>query len=206
MNKFHQKRQEIYLPYFRNTNKVILDIGCGRGEFLTMLSKNNMEGKGTDICLDFVDYCKYKGLDVELEDAISMLSKFEDNSLGGVFMGQIAEHLQTDYLIKLLNLCRDKISIGGKIVVETPNPETIRILGDTFYIDPSHIKPIHPLQLKYIVESAGFKNIETLYLHEFDEKIPYPIGLENKEEFNNSVDKLNRLLYGPRDYSIIAEK
>lgn len=200
------KRQEIYLPYFENVSGDVLDIGCGRGEFLTMLSKNNIPCKGVDIYPEFVSYCKFKNLDVECSDAIEFLNNVDDNSLGGIFVGQVAEHLETNYLIELINICRNKVVAGGKVIFETPNPETIRILGDTFYVDPSHIKPIHPLQLKYIFESARFKNIQTLYLHEFDEKIPHIVGVENQEEMNVSIDKLNRLLYGPRDYAIIGEK
>lgn len=200
------KRQEIYLPYFENVRGEVLDIGCGRGEFLTMLSKNNIPCKGVDIYPEFVSYCKFKNLDIECSDAIEFLNNVDDNSFGGIFVGQVAEHLETDYLIELINICRNKVVAGGKVIFETPNPETIRILGDTFYVDPSHIKPIHPLQLKYIFESARFKNIQTLYLHEFDEKIPHIVGVENQEEMNASIDKLNRLLYGPRDYAIIGEK
>ena len=204
-NEITQK-QEIYLPYFKDCKKVVLDIGSGRGEFLSMLKKNNILSKGVDIYPEFVDYCKYKNLDVVLDDAILFLQKLEDDSLGGIFIGQVVEHLETSYLIKLLSLCKDKLCVGGKIIAETQNPKTLGVLGEAFYIDPSHIKPIHPLQLKYLVESSGFKNIETIYLNEFEEKIPYPIGVINSEEVNNSIDRLNNLLYGPRDYSIVGEK
>ena len=194
------------MPYFKDCKKVVLDIGSGRGEFLSMLKKNNILSKGVDIYPEFVDYCKYKNLEVVLDDAILFLQKLEDDSLGGIFIGQVVEHLETSYLIKLLSLCKDKLCVGGKIIAETQNPKTLGVLGEAFYIDPSHIKPIHPLQLKYLVESAGFKNIETIYLNEFEEKIPYPIGVINSEEVNNSIDRLNNLLYGPRDYSIVGEK
>lgn len=200
------EKQQIYLQYFNSTNKVILDIGCGRGEFLTMLSQNNIPCKGVDAYPEFVDYCKDKGLDVVLDDAISYLNTLEDNSLGGVFIGQVVEHLETSYVIRLFNLCRQKLCNGGKIIAETQNPETLGIFGDSFYVDPSHKKPIHPLQLTYIAESAGFKKVNRLYLNEFEEKIPYPIGIENDEDVNAAVDRLNKLLYGPRDYSIIGEK
>jgi len=127
-----KNRQRIYLDYI-NVNDSILDIGCGRGEFLELLEENNIISKGIDINEDMIAYCVDKKLSVERCDAISYITKANSNEYDGIFMAQLVEHMKFDDLIKLLNLCYDKIKKDGKLIIETINAHTLYALVYSYY-------------------------------------------------------------------------
>jgi 2-polyprenyl-3-methyl-5-hydroxy-6-metoxy-1,4-benzoquinol methylase len=201
--------QKYYLGYFSEKDNV-LDIGCGRGEFLELLRENGIKAKGIDIENDFVAYCIDKGLDVEKADAVIFLDKLEDNVLSGVFMSHVVEHLDFDYLNCLIGLSYKKIKPNGYIILETPNPTTLAIFTNAFYVDPTHNKPVHPETLKFLLNEAGFTDIE---MKTFDfSKIAYSIPplrgdqIHNLTDFNNGIGLLNSILFGYQDYTLIAKK
>lgn len=199
-----KKAQEIYLEYFRD-KKNIVDIGCGRGEFLALMKENNINARGVDIYEPYVDYCRMKGLDAVCGDGGEYLSGQDE--VDGIFVGQVVEHLKTGEIIRLCNTAYEKLSAGGCIVIETPNPTSLAIYTNAFYIDPSHIKPVHPLTMKYLLEKAGFTDIRVIYTEH--SRPPYAIpelDVKGAEEFNNAMKNVSDLLYGSQDYAVIAIK
>lgn len=199
-----KKAQEIYLEYFCNKKNVV-DIGCGRGEFLALMKESNVNARGVDIYEPYVDYCRMKGLDAVCGDGVEYLSG--QDGVDGIFVGQVVEHLKTGEIIRLCNTAYEKLSAGGCIVIETPNPTSLAIYTNAFYIDPSHIKPVHPLTMKYFLEKAGFKDIKVIYTEH--SRPPYAIpelDVEGAEEFNNAMKNVSDLLYGSQDYAVIAIK
>lgn len=199
--------QKIYLPFFKD-KKNILDIGCGRGEFLSLMKENDIPAKGIDIYEPYVDYCKMNGFDAVCGDGIQYLS--ESDMLDGIFVGQVVEHLELNSIINLCNHAYEKLTDGGCIVIETPNPTSLAIYTNAFYIDPSHIKPVHPLTMRYFLEKAGFRKIEIIYTENSlpQESIPALkiSNSENTEEFNIAMKKVSDMLFGSQDYAIIAIK
>src|SRR2546421_7355315 len=93
-----RERQRVYLDDFREAGPV-LDIGCGRGEFLTLLREAGVEARGIDSDADMVAYARGDGLDVEQADLVEYLQRLDDGSLGGIFMGQVVEHLPPGVLV-----------------------------------------------------------------------------------------------------------
>lgn len=199
-----KKRQSIYIPYFKNKN-VVLDVGCGRGEFLELLSENSIEAYGVDLYDEFVTLCNGKGLKVFHEDAINAIK--QANNLGGIFAGQIVEHLTLKQILELCDSAYNALSDEACLIIETPNPMSLAIYTHAFYIDPSHQKPVHPLTMKYILEKTGFKNIEIIYTEcsRIPVKIPKLEG-ENNKEFNNAMKEVENVLFGSQDYAIVARK
>ena len=199
-----------YIHKYLKPKDRILDIGAGRGEFLELLNENNVSNKGIDVYQDFVDYCKEKGLDVENADALSYLQTLEDNVLGGIFMSQVAEHLDNNYLFDLIEESYKKLENGAYFIAETPNPRVLSTFTNSFYLDPTHVKPVHPETFKFIMEYVGFKHVDILYTK--NSKIPYKLPLlngnniENLQDFNDGINLLNELLFGSQDYAIIARK
>jgi len=212
-----KKKQSIYLEYFKNCQNV-LDIGCGRGEFLTLLKENNVDAKGIDINENMVSYCQKNHLNVEKIDAISYLQSLENESLDGIFSSQVIEHLQPRELVDLIKLCYDKM-IYGNFVIETINPLCLNA-HINFYADFSHSKLIHPETLKFLLESAKFEDVQIKFLNQYpekekldklimaknDEKENKNTGDKNIEIINTNIDKLNSLLFGYQDYVVIARK
>lgn len=198
-----KKAQSAYLPYFSG-KKNVLDIGCGRGEFLSLMKDNGINAQGVDIYEPYTDYCNMKGLKASCGDGTAFLAGLE--SVDGVFVGQVVEHLQTHEIIRLCNTAYEKLEEGGCIIIETPNPTSLAIYTHAFYIDPSHIKPVHPLTMKYYLEKAGFRNIEVIFTE--NSRLPYSIPelSGGSEEFNSAMKRVSDVLYGSQDYAVVAVK
>jgi O-antigen chain-terminating methyltransferase len=209
-----KQRQKVFLPYFEKCSRV-LDIGCGRGEFLEILKENNIGGIGVDLDTDMVAYCTSHRLDVEQGDAISYLEKCEDKSLDGIFIDQVVEHLEPEYLVRLLTLCYQKLNCGYYLVIETVNPLSF-VSFVNFYIDMTHKKPVHPETLQYLLNASGFSECERKYLSPVsDEKRLKKItnlstldksAEKNVEIYNQNIELLNAVLFGAQDYAVIAKR
>jgi len=209
-----KEKQQGFVRFFSQCRNV-LDIGCGRGEFLELLKENRVDAKGIDIDPDMVGYCASKGLNVELKDAVSYLETMEDKTLDGIFLDQVVEHLEPEYLTKLLGLCYTKLNYGYFIILETVNPLSLFSFIN-FYIDMTHIKPLHPDTLKFLLTAVGFRDIEAQFFAPIADEVRLK-RLESKNEatdeakrnteiYNQNTDILNNILFGPQDYAIMGKK
>lgn len=203
--KMIKENQRQYVKYYLGKSNVV-DLGCGRGEFLELLSESGIISKGVDTYEEFVQMCQMKGLDVVCDDALHFLDA--QQTVGGIFAGQLIEHLPMNQLVELCKLAYEKLEEDSYIVMETPNPTCLAIYSQSFYMDPSHNKPIHPLTIKYILEKSGFNDIEIIYTD--TSRLPVCIppinGVEEAEQFNNAMHTVSEMLFGSQDYAIIAKK
>lgn len=199
-----KKFQSIYLEYLNKDMKV-LDLGCGRGEFIEILNFEGIDVIGVDSNKDMAEYCKSKNLNVIHSDIFDFLGQTQEK-FDCIFISQVVEHLPASKLIQLIGDCYKVLNDEGIIIIETPNPETILVSAYTFYLDTTHIKPIPSIYLKYLLNEANFNVIDILYLHPFPQEELLLEYVGENHEINLNFNKLNKLLYGPRDYSIIASK
>lgn len=200
-----KRNQKQYVKYFKGKSNVV-DLGCGRGEFLELLNENDINAKGVDLYEEFVEMCRMKELDVICDDALHFL-RMQDK-VGGIFAGQLIEHLTVNQLVELCGLAYEKLEEDAYIIMETPNPTCLAIYSHAFYIDPSHNKPVHPLTVKYILEKSGFTDIEIIYTD--TSRLPIEIpdigGIEGADRFNNSMHMVSEVLFGSQDYAVVAKK
>ena len=123
---------------------------------------------------------------------------------------QVVEHLTTDQILSLCNLTYKKLQSNSYIIIETPNPTSLSIYTNWFYVDPSHIKPIHPKTLEYFLKKAGFNDIQVVYTEQ--SKVGYRLPLldsqniNNISDFNDGINLLSDIIFGSQDYAIIARK
>lgn len=209
-----KRRQQKYVKYFQSKNDV-LDIGCGRGEFLELLRENGVQARGVEIDEKTVDYCKKKKLEVVLSDGIEYLESLPDDSLGGIFMAQVIEHLPPARVNKLIQLSYKKLKKNSYLVIETPNPLSL-VSFHNFFLDPTHVFPLHPQLMEFLMSSAGFKKIEIIFSSPNPEqsklrklKLKKGLGSWEKEfvkTYNDNIEKLNSVIYGYQDYAIVGKK
>ena len=205
-----RERQAVYADQFRDASPV-LDIGCGRGEFLMLLGKAGVEARGIDADPDMVAHCRDEGLVVEQADAAGYLSGLGDGSLGGIFCAHVLEHLDAPAVFRLLELAAEKLRPSGLLVAETPNPLSLVALAN-FSVDFTHNKPLHPATLSFLTRQAGFKEVTLQFMSEpaEDERlrlVPLPEGPgfnQAQEVLDANVNRLNDVVFGPQDYAVLA--
>ncbi len=203
-------RQRRYIGYFREGGTVV-DIGSGRGEFLELLGNQGRRGIGVDTDLEMVELCRARDLEVEHDDGLHYLATHADESLDGVFAAQVIEHLQPVKIAGLMETAYRKLRSGGVLILETVNPTSLVALMN-FYLDFTHVAPIHPMALEWLAESTGFVDTETLFLSPVQggpRLRPFPGSSRDDDavrEFDDAVAATNEVLYGPRDYALVARR
>lgn len=201
-----EKAQERYLTLFPPVSDPgrIVDIGCGRGEMLTLLAREGYEVIGIDLDPDMVEVCEKKGLPAVVDDGIHFLSQTRDDSLKGIFCAQVVEHLITPELEQFVRLAHRTLRVSGVLVIETINPRSSFALGNHFYADTSHVRPVHPETLRFICEQLGFRRVQ------LEERSPHPL-LELMKDLpddaaGEAIGELLRNVFGFQDYVIVATK
>jgi SAM-dependent methyltransferase len=184
-----RERQSVYVNDFRDAAPV-LDIGCGRGELLGLLREAGIEARGIDPDADMVAFARGEGLDVEQDDAVSYLTGLEDGSLGGIFMGQVVEHLPAPMLVRTLELCAQKLRPGGVLVAETINPLSPLALRN-YFADLTHAQPLVPETLELLAKQCGFREVETRFLNPPERTADVPQAVAE-------------ILFAPLDYAVVA--
>jgi 2-polyprenyl-3-methyl-5-hydroxy-6-metoxy-1,4-benzoquinol methylase len=191
-----KKNIRFYLSRFQGRGPV-LDIGCGRGEFLEMMREAGVEAHGIDLSEEAVARCRQKGLQVEKADLFGYLNELPDGSLGGIFCAQVIEHLAPESLPDMIRLAAGKLSRDGLLALETPNPECLAIFASHFYLDPTHARPVpHPL-VAFYMEECGLGQIEVQRLSPAVESMPALAGLPG--DFREAF-------FGGLDYAIFGVK
>jgi O-antigen chain-terminating methyltransferase len=200
-------QQARYLPYFEPGGRV-LDLGCGRGEFLALLAEKGVEAYGIEGNGQTAAVCRDKGLRCVEGDILGKMAEVGEGSLSGIFSSQVVEHLPPPYLERMLGLSYAKLKPGGTIVLETVNPTSVFALVHVYFLDLTHHKPLHPQALRYLVESAGFREIEVLLSEPIEaERLQTLPGADEKTSIlNRNIDRINGLLYAPAHYAVIGRK
>jgi O-antigen chain-terminating methyltransferase len=201
-----KKRLGVYLPKLAaagigSESMPILDVGCGRGEWLELLREHQLHAAGIDLNRVVLAICQERGLAVMEADAVEHLRSLPEASLGAVTAFHLIEHLALPHLLDFLDAARRVLKPGGVAIFETPNPNNMFVSSRYFYLDPTHRHPI-PVELgRFLAEARGFERVEILELH------PWPIEHHVDTRTGGDVaTRFNECFYGPQDYAIIGWK
>jgi SAM-dependent methyltransferase len=186
----------------------VVDIGCGRAELVELLAGRGIEAIGVDTDPSMVAEARARGLDVRQVDGNAFLRASEPGSLGAIIATHVVEHLEFADLVELLELAATRLRPGGVFVAETPNPASLVVLGNSFILDPTHLRPLHPSLLTFLCEGAGFRDVRlrfhapatAYHLPTIDD----PDAPPWTKRVNDAFAKLNSVLFGPQEYAVIA--
>ena len=199
----------------------VLDIGCGRGEFLALLRDAGVTARGVDANREMIALTRQRGLEAVDGDALSYLRSLPPGSLGGLMASQIVEHLTPSYLVALLDTAHDKLRAGSPIVIETINPACWLAFFSSYLRDFTHRTPVHPETLKYLAQATGFGGVTVRYASPVPDEVrmknvEIPAGVAESTDpvAQASVDAarvananaaiLNNLLFSHLDYAVIG--
>lgn len=197
---------EEYLPLITDAGagcdgRPILDLGCGRGEWLEILKDQGLTARGVDMNDVLIDTCQQQGFDVVLSDALSYLRSLPDNSVGAVTAFHLIEHLDLETRIALFDECARVVKSGGVALFETPNPRNFLVGSCNFWADPTHMRPLYPETHQFLLEYRGFSNVQLLFLHPHDDDHRLP-----EDEAPQLAGRLNELFACARDYMVVGYK
>jgi len=215
-----EARLREYMPLFAGADSVV-DLGCGRGEFLRLLEAEGIAARGVDVNDEMVAAARAHGLDAVRGDALAFLAALPDQSLGGVIATQVIEHLEPTYLMHLLNAARRTLRPGSPIVLETINPACWLAFFSSYIRDLTHVRPVHPDTLRYLLRANGFERVSLRYSAPVPEQVRMKtvelpaevIGLmqpaaqalvETAHVLNANAAILNSLLFTYQDYAAVG--
>jgi len=199
-----KERLRVYLPHVMQSKigerrSPILDLGCGRGEWLELLKENGYIAKGVDFNRVMVRQCQEFGLDVTESDMIEYLRNQQPNSFGALTGFHILEHLPFKTVISLFDEALRVLKSGGMVIFETPNPENLIVAACNFYFDPTHRNPLPPRLLDFLIESRGFGKTEIIRLH------PHSFFKE-EIQVSQEIKEIISLFNKEQDYAVISYK
>jgi O-antigen chain-terminating methyltransferase len=199
----HQRQME-YLPYISHIVSdqfPLVDLGCGRGEWLQVLKENDISARGIDSNTACITECTENGLSASLGELLDTLTQLPDASCGSITMFQVLEHLPFDVVVNVLREARRVLIPSGVFIGEVPNSETLRVGASTFWIDPTHQRPLFPAVLAFLASSVGFTGVTGKYSSPL---APTPDLTGLPDNASKTILDLHHAINGPGDFALIA--
>jgi 2-polyprenyl-3-methyl-5-hydroxy-6-metoxy-1,4-benzoquinol methylase len=186
----------------------VVDLGSGRGEFVELLVQSGVTAYGVENDGELVAHCAALGLDVRQGDALGHLRSCADHQLGGVAMLQVIEHLTAQEQVDIVRFCAAKVRPGGRVVVESVNPQSLYVYTHALYVDPTHTQPVHPLYLEFLFQQAGFGDVQVHFRSPVppEDAIDFaavgPVG----DPTRVALERIAYSMFAPQDYVVVATR
>ncbi|NKB86904.1 MAG: methyltransferase domain-containing protein [Acidobacteria bacterium] len=211
------RRLQSHVERFADAPGLVADLGCGRGEFLELLSAADVDAVGVEINEADVDACRAAGYTAEHADLFEWLEARDDESLGGIFLAQVIEHLPPPDWARLFRLAVAKLMPGGRILVETINPESMFAILRAYVLDPTHVRPVHAGLLSFFAGRAGFETVDVHYQAAVPdtarpEQVDGALAGDDRrlaaaiEAVNERLSRLDDLCCQPQEYALVATR
>lgn len=200
--------REAMRPYVQRArdHQPVIDVGCGRGEFLGLCRESGIDARGFDINERSVADLKQRGLTVELRGIPECFDTIADASIGSILAAHVVEHLSVDTMFALFREAARVLRSGGLLMIETPNAESLLVSASEFWRDPTHLAPRHPAALTLLAREHGFEVAEVRAVHPFPEGTRLQITGDDFPALRRLVDAINERLFAPQDLSLILRK
>jgi 2-polyprenyl-3-methyl-5-hydroxy-6-metoxy-1,4-benzoquinol methylase len=196
-------RMRIYLSVMRKANGPILDLGCGRGELLEVLTSAGLKAEGLDSNEHMVQRCLAKGLTATAGDMFQYLSQAAPQSYGAISAIQVIEHLDRRDIDRFLALALTRLKPGGFVLLETINPHCLQAM-QFYFADPTHRTLVYPEMLAWTMKQQGFVDVSTSFIHPVDQSLW--LSAKGNEALAPVVDRLNQMFFGAQDFYAIGHR
>jgi SAM-dependent methyltransferase len=197
-----RQQSEAFVDLYKGKKRV-LDLGCGRGIFLELLRDREIDGYGVDLDPKMVAQCRERGLEAFESDALAHLESLPSGSIDGVYARHVAEHVLPGDLVAMLRALRRVLQPGAPVVFVTPNVANLSVGAHTFWMDPSHLRPIPPDLFRFYLEVEGFKRVEIRTFEPSERHLNEDVG---DPTVRDNVRLLNATLFGDRDYAVVGSQ
>lgn len=194
-----------YVEYARRSAPV-LDVGCGRGEFLELCRDAGIEASGYDTNARSVADLQARGINATIAAIPTCFARHGDASVGSIFAAHVAEHLPGSALLDLYAEARRVLRPGGYLMLETPNAESLAVSGSDFWRDPTHLAPRHVAALTLLAREYGFAVEEVRAIHPFPASRRLPIPEGAAPEVRHLAEQLNEILFAPQDLRLVLRR
>jgi SAM-dependent methyltransferase len=205
-NESHVRGDVIHYVRLAAEQQPVLDVGCGRGEFLAACRESRIEARGVDTNERSVADLKQRGFDVSLAAVPECFASIADATLGSVLAMHVVEHLPIDALLALFRESARVLRRGGLLMIETPNAESILAAASDFWRDPTHIAPRHPAALSVLAREHGFEIAEVRAVHELPEGAKIAILESDPPELQRVIHVVNDRLFAPQDLRLVLRQ
>lgn len=211
------RRLQAHVARFEGVPGPVADLGCGRGEFLELLETAGNEAIGIEINAADVESCTERGFQAECADLFDWLAARPEGSLGGIFLAQVIEHIPPPDWSRLTDLAASRLAPGGRLLIETINPESLFALVRAYVLDPTHTRPVHPQLLSFMAHRSGLTDIDIVYQADVPEVaqvarvqeepfVEHAPSLAIVRELNLRIDQVNEMYAAPQEYALIASR
>lgn len=210
-----RRRLEAHRELFREVPGPVADLGCGRGEFLDLLAAEGIDCIGVEVNDADVQECRARGLEATTADLFDWLQEREPDSLGGIFMAQVIEHIPPPDWSRFISLAATRIAPGGLLAVETINPESLYAMSRAYVLDPTHTRPVPPDLLAFLATRSGFDRVDIRFqapvpddarVPPIDERVVDESSRELVHEINRRLQGVNDLFSAPQEYLLVARR
>ena len=182
----------------------VIDVGCGRGEFLTVCREAGITARGFDTNERSVADLRQRGFDVALAGVPECFEGVAGGSIGTIVATHVVEHLPIDALFAFFRESARVLRSGGFVIIETPNAESLLVGASEFWRDPTHIAPRHPAALTTLAREHGFAIDEIASVHPFPEGTALEVS--GSPELRRVIEAINARLFGPQDLRLVLKK
>ena len=187
------------------SGKRLLDVGCGNGQFLQIVTEDGYDCEGIELSAEAVEHCRALGLHAS---TTNFLTGIFEHPFNIITMWDVVEHLHDPK--RFIERSRELLSPGGLLVLKIPGFElgamaAVRVvprLAKSLLGAPDHVQYFNHRSLTTLLERTGFGDMTWFRSRDFRSK---PDTTSMKRRASRAITKAVGVLGGARNLFLAAK-